>query len=265
MNNDDNTYNAFCTTIIREDTIDYEAYRKICSSFAKSIGYVYSEGYADYSEDNINEVCAYLNYWLNNELRKIETPSKNALEFYKKLKTSGSHNPLNMDICETRITNMDDTVFTNVEFLHNLFFNLHEYRNNFRKGDSVICAYAKKFSILYNKRKNECRTENSSPFCKKLTKFRETYDETMSTTKCNRVPKNIQSFDDKTIADILTQMGEDGTSMSVARDMQDAATPGSNFPNSLSSRFTLPVTIIFGIVSIFILFCKVKKIFNTKI
>ncbi|KMZ94042.1 hypothetical protein PVMG_02268 [Plasmodium vivax Mauritania I] len=250
---------------MRENINHHQDYRNICLSLAKSIRHIERESDINSSEDNIKQVCAYLNYWLNNELRKIETPSKKALEFYKKLKTSGSHNPLNMDICETRITNMDDTVFTNVEFLHNLFFNLHEYRNNFRKGDSVICAYAKKFSILYNKRKNECRTENSSPFCEKLTKFRETYNVTMPTTKCNRVPKDIKSFDDKHIADALTEIMEDGSSIAVTHDTQGEGTTGSIFPNSLFSGFTLPATIIFGIVSIFILFCKVKKIFNTKI
>ncbi|SCA82203.1 VIR protein [Plasmodium vivax] len=221
MDSDKHSYDDFCNQIIKEGTNDHQDYRKLCLYLAKSIGHINGDPDIKYNVDNINEVCAYLNYWLNNEIGKFETPITNAIEFYKKLKTSESHNPLNIDICETRITNMDDTVFTNVEFLHNLFFNLHEYRNNFRKGDSVICTYAKEISALYKEPKNECITENSSPFCKKLNEFIIEYNSTMSKTTCEGVPKKLQPFDEKPIPRQRSDERGDGASRSSIQDMQD--------------------------------------------
>ncbi|VUZ99668.1 PIR protein [Plasmodium vivax] len=216
MNNDDNTYNAFCTTIIREDTIDYEAYRKICSSFAKSIGYVYSE----------------------------------------ELNTRNLHTPSNMNMCQNRINNMNDTVFKDVQFLHNLFFNLEEFEKNYSKIHLDKCTYAKKCFTSYNTRINECIPEHSSQFCEKLAAFRKKYEKNMSITTYIGAPKKLQPFDEKSTADERSDRREDGTFTLVAGDLQGEGTPGSDFTNSLSSGFTLPVTIIIGIVSILVLFFK---------
>ncbi|KMZ77108.1 hypothetical protein PVIIG_05611 [Plasmodium vivax India VII] len=178
---DDQPYNNFCEYNRAEYPDTYKNYKKICLSFAKSIKYVVDEiGYST-NNDSFKEICSYLNYWLNSELRNVTKSNMDADEFYSKLNARPLSVKFHINKCHEHIKKIDNTVLGDLEYLYKLFLSMNSYRTSISINRTWDCAAANECYTSYNKRVGDCDIQDNTSFCEKLKEFHSTYNETMGT------------------------------------------------------------------------------------
>ncbi|KMZ76600.1 hypothetical protein PVIIG_05782 [Plasmodium vivax India VII] len=187
-----------CLPNITTDIKNYENYKKICLYFTKSMAYIVEDGNFKDNSNSLNGICAYLNYYLNSELRNINGSNEKPEEFYSKMRAKDPNNSLNLNKCVGKIKNIGDNHLDDMKFIHNLFVNVDNYINNYH-DDNVKCPIAKACDTSYNERLNRCDKSSLDIFCQKMIEFKNHYETIMASTTCD-VNKVLPEFGEKPTA-----------------------------------------------------------------
>lgn len=120
--------------------------------------------------------CEYVNIWLKEQIKKISNAKYNASEFFKTLNSHDLSKSFVNGLCEKEINDIDDSLYNNFQFLHNLYYNLNKYENIAITDDLDNCVAANQCAESYESKVSICKLSNPSPFCKQLIKFKEQYN-----------------------------------------------------------------------------------------
>ncbi|SBS94766.1 PIR Superfamily Protein [Plasmodium ovale curtisi] len=140
-------YNAYCKTIIHlslENNLDYI---RPCVAFLK---------YTDNLKRRVTPFentmpCEYVNIWLKEQIKKISNAKYNASEFFKTLNSHDLSKSFVNGLCEKEINDIDDSLYNNFQFLHNLYYNLNKYENIAITDDLDNCVAANQCAESYER------------------------------------------------------------------------------------------------------------------
>ncbi|KMZ89374.1 hypothetical protein PVBG_06179 [Plasmodium vivax Brazil I] len=240
----DQPYINLCEYSQTDYPVNYQDYKKICLSFAKSIKYIVSENAFSHNKDSLKEICSYLNYWLNRELRNAKKPNMDAKEFYNKLNAHGLSGNFHINKCHDNIKNIYDPVFADLQYLYKLFSSINLYRTSYSIHHKWDCNAANECFTLYDERVSECDMKDNTSFCKKLKEFHSMYNKTMGTNTCQGVPTSLGPFGKKT-EHVANRQG------SLTANQE---TPHDNYYKKLISNAQTPFISSVGVISTFVLF-----------
>ncbi|SBS80889.1 PIR Superfamily Protein [Plasmodium ovale curtisi] len=190
-NDSHSNYKIYCENIIKTNLNNNLDYMKACIAFLK---------HSDISKDKdafsyMNIPCGHLNIWLKEQIKNIPNYKYDVLEFYNTLKSHEFSKPFINDLCDGEINNIDDSLYTDFQFLYNLHYNLNIYRNIFDYNDLTKCDSVTACKTSYESKINNCLTPKSSPLCKGLKSFKEQYNNEMQIKgKCPNIEKKYLSY-----------------------------------------------------------------------
>ncbi|SBT33143.1 PIR Superfamily Protein [Plasmodium ovale wallikeri] len=261
INTQDSIQDYYCERITWVDKINRTKYEKICKYFVKSLIYIHNNSVAEAHDsflDITEELCEYINYWLNYELRNIIRCPYNALTFYHDIKQNNYGVP-QLEKCKKNIKNFDDTTFINIEILYKLYYNLDKYLNSFTDDKLEQCNYANECSKLYDEKKTQCNSNSRSFFCKELIVFKDLYN--ISVAKEDTCPdlKKVLLSPRTDSSDLGSQKLEEshaplgGTFVDRGNELKDYVPSGSF---SLGFNIIISISIFFFISFLLFIFYK---------
>ncbi|SBT01298.1 PIR Superfamily Protein, partial [Plasmodium ovale curtisi] len=251
----------YCERITWIDGVNITKYEEICKYFVKSLIYIHNNSVVEANDsflDITEELCEYINYWLNYELRNIIRCPYNALNFYHDIKQNNYGVP-QLEKCKKNIKNFDDTTFINIGVLYKLYYNLDKYLNPFSDDKLKQCNYANECSKLYNEKKTQCNSNSRSSFCKELIVFKDLYniavakEDTCPDLKKNLLPPRTDSSNlgSQELEESDTPLGE--TLVDRGNELKDYVPPGSF---SLGFNIIISVSIFLFISFLLFIFYK---------
>lgn len=124
--------------------------------------------------------CEYLNYWLNDKIRKNPTESiyKNIIESKTSWNIFQDINSHASDY-KSKLKKLNDVIFNNIDILNNLneeyiLFITKKARNDVDHGN--VCKHADNFANLFNTAIIKCYDQYDKKYCKELEVFRNKYN-----------------------------------------------------------------------------------------
>ncbi|SBT54279.1 PIR Superfamily Protein [Plasmodium ovale wallikeri] len=184
-------YETYCDDVISKKLNKNSGYMKPCLALLKYSYTVKDEG----SIFHITIPCNYLNIWLKDQIKIIPGYIFDVLEFYNILNSHNLCKSVVNGLCNGKISNIDDGFFNNFQILLTLYDNLNKYRNNLFDNDLSKCEYLDICADSYEEQVKVCNSNNPSPFCNELKKFKEQYNRDMkSEHDCKELKKKILLF-----------------------------------------------------------------------
>ncbi|SBT01040.1 PIR Superfamily Protein [Plasmodium ovale curtisi] len=120
---------------------------KILEDFSKLKRYLINY-YPSCNKSNETRCCSYINFWLNNELRKNELSEIN-FDSYKKF-INFDQELLQKPMCVYDIYYLNDDRFKKTEELYDLYYQYHVFIAYKDNENSIACVYAKSCVEKYN-------------------------------------------------------------------------------------------------------------------
>ncbi|SBT72739.1 Plasmodium vivax Vir protein, putative [Plasmodium ovale] len=206
-----------------------------------------------YTSRNISEACKYLNYKINEEVKKLKKSSYNTEQFYINLILKYKEHGYDMNtICPGIVDYLSEDVFAKVKDLSNMYYKINKLRKITGASSAEDCNGVKDSLTLYTSYKNGCANRSTDSFCRALEGFKSYYYLYMGTVlnKCPQLEKTSSSFE----ITLEGEHGESGLPGGVQAD-DDEHTPDSDL-DSLKA-YTLISFLLVLIIS-FILFILYK-------
>ncbi|CAI7718377.1 PIR protein [Plasmodium vivax] len=250
LEKDDKPYNNLCEYSPTGYPDNYEAYKKICLYFAKSIKYIVSDKYISQNNNNLKEICSYLNYWLNSELRKVKKPQMYTNVYYSNLNKHSSSGKFHIKKCHEHIKEMEDSDFEDLQYLYNLFLNINLYQTSYPMYRTWDCDAANECYKSYNERVSDCEKQDNTSFCEKLKEFHSTYNDTMRYQMCQGVPTSLGTFGQKSEPGALSKESEPGDNRKGSHTTLQES-PHDNDIKTLISNAQTPFISSVGVISTF--------------
>ncbi|KMZ77137.1 hypothetical protein PVIIG_05347 [Plasmodium vivax India VII] len=252
LENNDQPYIKFCEYIQNEYPDHYQNYKTICLYFAKSIKYIDSDNTLPHNNDSLDEICSYLNFWLNSELRIVNNPNMDANKFYSTFKIHNLSENFHTSKCHKHIKKIDDPVFVDLQYLNKLCLDIISYRNSTVVRGTWDCEAATRCYTSYNERVSNCDMQDNASFCEQLKEFHSMYNKTMGINKCQGLPTSLQPPGKKSEHDTDRQ-----GSLTTLQE-----SPHDDYFRKLISNAQTPFISSVGVISTFVLFYKVRNILN---
>ncbi|SBT02212.1 PIR Superfamily Protein [Plasmodium ovale curtisi] len=161
-----------CVNTIKERFSDNQSHLKPCLG---ALNYFKKISVLKLMEDD-TLYCACLNYWLNNELKKIPGNLYSAQYFYSTLENEDMDDSYNMNKCLGKIKKIDDAFITNMEKLYKIYDSFSKYKNNNSANDLSHCSYSEECVSSYKGLVTQCNSEHTNNFCNALKKFKDNYN-----------------------------------------------------------------------------------------
>ncbi|SBS90258.1 PIR Superfamily Protein [Plasmodium ovale curtisi] len=127
-------------------TATHEEYAIISSILGNNLGYIQTcSDFLKYS-DNLKQdefllkdhvPCEYFNIWFKKQLKNISYNIYDVSQFYNIWNSHHQSKQFVSDLCNGKINYIDDDLFKNFQFLHNLYYNLNIYQSISEKHDEL--------------------------------------------------------------------------------------------------------------------------------
>ncbi|SBT57353.1 PIR Superfamily Protein [Plasmodium ovale wallikeri] len=243
-------YETYCDDVISKKLNKNSGYMKPCLALLKYSYTVKDEG----SIFHITIPCNYLNIWLKDQIKIIPGYIFDVLEFYNILNSHNLCKSVVNGLCNGKISNIDDGFFNNFQILLTLYDNLNKYRNNLFDNDLSKCEYLDICADSYEEQVKVCNSNNPSPFCNELKKFKEQYNRDMkSEHDCKELKKKILLFPGEVHTEGQLERRDEA---SPAPRMEELRGEGASEPNSIHYSIIIPVSIILLVPFLFLIFYK---------
>ncbi|KMZ77198.1 hypothetical protein PVIIG_06114 [Plasmodium vivax India VII] len=117
-----------------------------------------------------NTYCAYINHWLNDQLRKITHSTGDTNSFYSTIINNDADNYSKLKVCQGKIYHMAVDEFNNINTLNKLYEQLNEFRTKVGRAGThdASCVNAMECSTLYNILISKCIPDKSINLCNEL-------------------------------------------------------------------------------------------------
>ncbi|CAI7719860.1 Plasmodium vivax Vir protein, putative [Plasmodium vivax] len=125
--------------------------------------------------------CKYINYWLYDTLKDIDSFSKKNELLNAFYDTIG-----NLNVCQDYKKHIDKDIYIELNELYKLHEHLIKYKKGSTPEQQNYCNHAKEGAELYESHvRNKCRWVYNPDYCSSLEKFKNEYENHRSTdTKC---------------------------------------------------------------------------------
>ncbi|KMZ88550.1 hypothetical protein PVBG_04759 [Plasmodium vivax Brazil I] len=199
-----------CQSTIQNYLQSNTQYVDICKVLKSSLIFfsMFSVGH-----DN-NTYCAYINHWLNDQLKKITHSTSDTNSFYSTIINNDTDNYSKLNVCQGKIYHMVDEEFNNINTLNNLYEQFNEFRTKVGRDGThdASCVNAIEFSNLYNNLISKCIPDESINLCNELKNVITTYQSgkwIIGQNVCKHVPHllSLEAYKEK-INQISTLTGE---------------------------------------------------------
>ncbi|KMZ76857.1 hypothetical protein PVIIG_06045 [Plasmodium vivax India VII] len=191
----------FNAAIIVNDNDIQEECKTACSSFSYN-----NEELVDYCKKIFNylselhklpkkdksEGCLFLNYWMNNNVKK-KFVSANLSDFLLKvLEKTHTKGKFEANFCKEQIMEIDISVLNNVNDLIKLYENLYFSKLPKELNPRGKCALLGECFELYKTKGKVCRGNTNEDFCYELEKFIIDYNKNMrNEVPCTGIPNRL--------------------------------------------------------------------------
>ncbi|SBT84754.1 PIR protein [Plasmodium ovale] len=200
------------------------------------------------------EYCMFLNYLLNNHMQSIPENKYSSSKFYKKLKTKYEGSPLNFDICDEEIKDINKIVRYHIEVLYNLYENFNKYISSCIPGNVPNCYFSNLCASIYKNSIEVCKTLFDPAFCNILKTFKEEYNAEIVREKSCYKPENVLSYPEVVYTSEYLQARERYVSLTNGYHMLR-----SNIsPELNSAKHNIIIAVIVLLLTPFILFIMYK-------
>ncbi|SBT73245.1 PIR protein [Plasmodium ovale] len=257
LNDSHSHYNSYCKAIITSVLGNNLGYIQTCVAFLKYSDNLKQDEFL--LKDNVP--CEYFNIWFKEQLRNIPNNIYDVSEFYNILNSHHQSKQFVNDLCVGKIKDIDDSLFKNFQFLHNLYYNLNIYQSISEEHDELsYCNSATKCRESYETEVSNCTSTNPSLLCKELMKFKEQYNSEMQIKeKCPNIEKKILSYPghEDTAQQLESRDSQSAFQTRSASRGEDSREVGSSEPNSIHDSIVIPVSVILLISFLFLIFYKV--------
>ncbi|VUZ99392.1 PIR protein [Plasmodium vivax] len=159
-------YSDSCKSIIKTKLNLSDNYTDVCAVIKGYLTY-FSINPAGY---NNNVYCGYLNYWLNERLRKLNEYAGDATTFYTTFSNNDNDFSTKLNMCQGKIFHLDVSEFNNTDVLYKIYEAFREFKSKVRntQNHNDSCKYAKECSRLYKSIINQCVPDKSNSLCDEL-------------------------------------------------------------------------------------------------
>ncbi|SBT74560.1 PIR protein [Plasmodium ovale] len=215
--------------------------------------------YIDYLNKNEflhqnTEYCMFLNYSLNNHMQSIPENKYNSSKFYKKIKTEYTGSPLNFDICDEEIKDINAIVRYHIEVLYNLYENFNKYISSCIPGSVPNCYFSDLCASIYKNSIEVCKTLFDTSFCNILKTFKDEYNAQIVRENSCYKTENVLSYPEVAYISKYLQAREGYVSLTNGYHMI-----GSNIsPELYSAKHNIIIAVIVLLLIPFILFIMYK-------
>ncbi|KMZ88607.1 hypothetical protein PVBG_04816 [Plasmodium vivax Brazil I] len=151
-----------------------------------------------------NTYCAYINHWLNDQLRKIRYSTCDTNSFYSTIIKNDAENYSKLNVCQGKIYHMVDDEFNNIDTLNKLYEQLNEFRKKLGRSGThdASCVNAIECSKLYNNLISKCIPDESINLCNELKNFITKYQSgnwIIGKNVCKHVPQllSLEAYKEK--------------------------------------------------------------------
>ncbi|KMZ82969.1 hypothetical protein PVIIG_05264 [Plasmodium vivax India VII] len=238
-----------------------------------------------------NKKCNFLNYKINDEVRKLKNGSYNNVDFYNRFINEYKTNAYDLKaICKKNIGYLDEDIFRKIEDLYKIYTRFNRFVLPSSSSDVSNCQDITDPVDIYNKHKGTCENDINKDFCVALDNFKNDYQTNIGKiiTKCPNAEVSLQSYikatdyavyvlqeeeDDEnkeqeeseervSLGDrgISVEIGENGRSRNAI--LQDSlAQEGSHEMGNSKSTMTIALSSMLVLSSASFLMYKVKKEF----
>ncbi|SCA60750.1 Plasmodium vivax Vir protein, putative [Plasmodium vivax] len=172
-----------------DDIIFYSS----CSSIAAFIKHLQSQ--ADTIEKT--QKCNFLNYKINDELRKLKNGSYNNVDFYNKLINEYKNYVYDLKaICKKNIGYLNEEVFKKIGDLYKIYTLYNSFLLPSSSSVDAKCHDISDSVVIYKQYKDTCENDIDKDFCAALDKFKNDYMTIIGhiTTKCQNAEESLQSY-----------------------------------------------------------------------
>ncbi|CAI7724063.1 Plasmodium vivax Vir protein, putative [Plasmodium vivax] len=188
-----NSYIPQCNYIISSCFDGKYEFFKSCSNIAAFIKHLKSKA----DSIDIQEKCNFLNYKINDEVRKLKNVSYNNVDFYNKLINGYKEyvHDLNI-ICKKNIGFLNDDILKKIEDIYNIYTRFNRFVLPSSSSDVSNCQDITDSVDIYNKHKGTCEDDVNQVFCAALDIFKNDYQRYIGkiTTTCTQAAESLQSY-----------------------------------------------------------------------
>ncbi|KMZ94653.1 hypothetical protein PVMG_02542 [Plasmodium vivax Mauritania I] len=247
--------NPFVCNRINSSFVNNEFYES-CTKITEFMNHLKS----NHDSDSISKKCNYLNYKINEELRRLKKVSYNNSEFYDKLISDYKNVGYDLNIiCNNKnISYLDEDVFSKINDIRDIYINFNNFINFAGSSSVNNCQDINKSIDLYTKHKDTCKGVINQDFCVALDNFKKDYLAKVGqiVTTCKTAKESLESY-------INTV---DGLEEEAEEEMEESDTePFSIQTNSQmgqsKSTITVASSTILVLSSASFIIYKVRKIF----
>ncbi|SCA59890.1 Plasmodium vivax Vir protein, putative [Plasmodium vivax] len=188
-----NSYIQQCNYIISSCFDGKLDFFKSCSNIAAFIKHL------QYKADSIekSQKCNFLNYKINDEVKKLKNVSYNNVDFYNKLINGYKKYVHNLNIiCKKNIGYLDEDIFRKIEDLYKIYTRFNRFVLPSSSSDVSNCQDITDPVDIYNKHKGTCENDINKDFCVALDNFKNDYQTIIGKiiTKCKDAEEYLQSY-----------------------------------------------------------------------
>ncbi|SBS82068.1 PIR Superfamily Protein [Plasmodium ovale curtisi] len=158
--------------------------------------------YLKYLNDKTTRVdiplnCKYINYKLNDEVRKLENTSYEHSDLYSKWIAVYRSSPQDIStICKENMQHLDDVIFKKIQDLYNMYHKYNKYITTSGSSNSIECTEFTECVNSYNNYESICTKSSDKNFCNALDSFRIYYQSYSASvvSKCIGTQVLLRSF-----------------------------------------------------------------------
>ncbi|CAG9483845.1 unnamed protein product [Plasmodium vivax] len=147
----------------------YNVHDSFKSSCAKSVEYV--KILNPHESSKILPFCKYMHYWYYDMAKLI-----NGFPFYSSILLFFNEIE-NFNDCKLYMEDIDNKKFEKITDLVEMYDDFDKFKKESIENGNTDCKHGDKCSTLYEPYVGECKANHDNPFCLKLIRFREEYNE----------------------------------------------------------------------------------------
>ncbi|SBT56200.1 PIR Superfamily Protein [Plasmodium ovale wallikeri] len=156
--------------------------------------------------------CSYANYWLNEEVRKVnENYNEHTYNFFSIL-TNSPNKDINDSVCKPYIYDFGNERFTQIKILYEFYNHYNNYLVYKANNQNASCASAEKCAQAYKENIDKCLISEDE-FCSTLRKFKNKLMHDMSSSNIFIDLQNSISQIDKDFDESLKHSREGGSTV----------------------------------------------------
>ncbi|SBT84400.1 PIR protein [Plasmodium ovale] len=191
--NTDDLYNGVCKIISDSLKVDESKFMTPCKKITMYLKYLKDET----TTVDTPKKCKYINYRINDEVKKLENTPYGHSELYSKWIAEYRSNPEDMStICGENMEHLNDIMFKKVQDLYNMYHKYNKYITTSGSSNTTECTEFTACVNLYYSYQSICTMGDSQDFCNALESFRHYYQSYIASVldKCIGTHISLKSF-----------------------------------------------------------------------